>query len=332
MNEKQPLVAIVVANFNGESSLYKSKPVLWYSLSSIKRIGYKNYKCILADDSSTDNSVRYVKTHFPWVKIVIKKPNSGYAATANNGARYALKYYNPDYVLFLNNDIIVTDKEWLTKLVSTAEKDKSIGIVGCKFLYPNGNLQHAGEYMKFGIVPRTRGWNTPNANRYNEIEEVEVLAGVVFLVRRALIKKVGLFDENFRMGNDDVEYCIRARKARFKVIYNGKTSITHLENFTSKSIADSKRNKDFWFPIFQYQYMYLAFKHFNPVQILGEMAIILLSGVVSIGTRPLMPTNFRLKNRIPWRLLMSLKAINVAYKLHAHKMTKEEAYDYFAHK
>src|SRR5208283_355931 len=111
---------------------FKSRPILFHCLGSLKKTRYSNYKVVMSDDSSTDSSVRYVKRKFPKVDVIVSKPNGGYTKAANFGIKYAIKKYDPDYVLMTCNGIIITDGDWLKKLVSVAESDSKTGIVGCK--------------------------------------------------------------------------------------------------------------------------------------------------------------------------------------------------------
>jgi GT2 family glycosyltransferase len=322
-------IVIIVTNYNGETMKFKNKNILWYCFNSIKKTKYKNYKCIMVDDHSQDHSVKYVKTTFPWTKIIQNKQNKGYTITANIGIKYAIKLYKPKYIILLNNDVIINDANWLKKMIDAAELDEKVGLVTTKLLYPNGNLQCAGSIMKFGIIPRNIGWNTNTSSNYKGVKEVELIAGAAFLIKSNVINEIGFLDEIFRHGNDDIEYSIRARKAGFKLVCACDAEIIHLEGFTAKTISKNKKDKYFWFPIFQYQYMYLAFKHFNFIQKIGAIIVILLTSIVSIENKQFKIRNFKIKDKILWRFLISIKAINIAYKLHKNKITEKAAFNYF---
>ncbi len=320
----EPKVVLVITNYNGASIFYRSKPILWHVLDSVRRTNYGNYATVFSDDSSTDKSIRYVKSNFRNVKITINKPNGGYTKTANNGIKYALRNLNPDYILLLNNDVIIEDKDWLRKLVEVAETQNNYGIVGPKFLYPNGRLQQAG-ITQTGPLARNRGWNTNDAKKYNQIEEVKALGSVVHLIKRKVIKKIGLLDENFFQGSDDIEYCLRASKAGFKIIYVGTTSVKHLEGFTAKKVSNTK-GPDYWFPIFQINNMYLALKQFSKLQIFETIIILLLSSVIGIGNRRVSILSINFKNKPLWRLGVSIRAVFIGYNLYKGKITRKEAY------
>lgn len=328
MRKSEPFIAIISTNYNGASTIYKSKNILWHMLNSISKTSYGNFRIIIGDDSSTDGSISFIKKNFPEVEIVLNKPeNRSYTKNSNNAIRYTLKKYDPDYIALLNNDIIIKDKDWLSKLLAVAQSGKKIGIVGCKYLYPDGRLQHAG-VSSTGIMIRCRGWNTNDANKYNEIEEIPAVGFATAIIKREVIDRVGLLDENFYMGSDDADYCEMARRKGFKIMYDGQVSVIHLEGFTAKKISSNK-DPDFWFPIFQVNYMYAAFKRFDSINRIGAIGFALASSIISIGNRQVKLGNLRIKSRPIWRLKETLNAIIIGYKLHKKWISSTEAYSQY---
>jgi GT2 family glycosyltransferase len=325
MAKKEPLVAVIITNYNGASVLYKSKSILWHCFSSVAKTNYKNYKVFFGDDSSTDNSVEYVKKSFPKTDIIINKPNGGYTRCSNTTIKHSLKEYDPDYIVTLNNDIIISDRNWLRKLVDVAESKKEIGIVGCKFLYPDGRLQHAGVEDTY-VMLRCRGWNTHDADKYNEIEEVPAVGMVVCIVKRAVIDKIGLLDENFYQGSDDLDFCVRARKKGFKVMYDGQLSIIHLEGYTAKALTSTSSNKDFWYTILQINFVYSSFKRLGTKGRIHALAITLVSAFIGIGNRQMTISNIQFKTRPVWRLKETMKAIWIGYRLYKGAINRDQAY------
>ena len=256
--------------------------------------------------------------------MTINKPNGGYTKNANNGIKYAIKNYNPDYILTLNNDVIIKDKEWLRKMVEAAESNDDYGIIGPKLLYPDGRLQQAGMFMS-GPIIRNTGWNTRDANKYNHVEETVAVGGVAQLVKRKVIEKIGILDENFYQGDDDVEYCLRAAKAGFKIVYVGTAKVIHLEGFTAKKVSSS-RGENYWFPIFQINNMYTAFKQYNTIQLIEAIFITLLGAIVGVSNREFSVKSIRFKDKIPWRFYVSIKAIITAHRLYKGTISRKEAY------
>ncbi|MEM4325816.1 MAG: glycosyltransferase family 2 protein, partial [Candidatus Pacearchaeota archaeon] len=127
--KKRPFVAIIIVNLNKKEILKKCLDSLY------KKTKYKNYVVIVSDNGSTDGSVEMIKKEFKRVDLIENRKNLGFALANNVAVDYALRKYNPDYFFLLNNDTKIIQKDWLTKLVETAESDERIGIVGCNLIY-----------------------------------------------------------------------------------------------------------------------------------------------------------------------------------------------------
>ena len=308
-----PLVVIILSNYNGYSIYYKSQPILALCIDSLKSTSYKNYRIILADDCSTDQSIEYVSVNYPYIEIIKNKINSKIAKNRNNAIRYALKNYNPTYLFLLNNDIIITDKDWLTKLVETAELEKA-GVVNGKLVYPDGRIQYAGGI--FAIIPRNRGRGEIDNGQYNKIELLGWACGGFSLIHREVIEKIGLLDENFLIGYEDIDYGIRAKNAGFKILYNGNVSAMHIEGCSSTEYPDNKFKKDVFY-MYQVGYVYFIFKHYNYIKRILALIVVIGAALLSVEgkDRPRRLVNIRLKDKILWRLGISLMAILEGYRI-----------------
>ncbi len=317
---REPSVAIVIPNHNSATIIYKGRPILRSCIESLGKTAYKNYKIIIADNNSTDNSREMVRS-FRHANLAIKKTKErfgGIARTNNFGIRYALRKYRPDYILMYNTDMLVEDRQWLSKLVDTAESDRRIGMVGCKLLFPNGRIQHAG--VKIGIDPHNRGWGEMDHGQYDTVEDVEGITGALALIRNDVFKKVGFFDENFYNGMDDADFCIRVHKNGFRIVYDGKVSIIHFEGFASTNSPNPKMRDDTFYG-YQVSYAYFAYKDFGPMKrcavMLEQLSRCFFEWKGSSASRSVF--NVKLRDRKLWRLKVSLKAIahsHTAYKQH----------------
>ena len=315
--KSEPLVAIIVSNYNGASNLYNGKSILFRCLKSLELTSYKNYKVIITDAHSTDKS-RELTSEFNGAEFVDIGYRANFSENNNFAIRYAKKKYNPDYYLLLNNDIIITDRYWLKKLVDSAKRYKA-GMVGCQLLYPNGNIQHAGMLIDY-YGGRNRGRGEKYRGQYNKIEEVPGVTFALVLISKKVIEKVGLLDENFNMGFEDVDYCIRARQNGFKIIYNGKIKATHLEGFSStNSSSEAIRFENFYKG--QRNFIYLMHKHkeiFGLQNKIAGLFIYFLAAIISIEgwDRPRSFLSIRFKDNKWKRVVLSFKAILSAKKLY----------------
>jgi len=277
-----PKVCIIILNWNG-------KELLKDCLSSIfKLTDYPNYKVIVVDNGSTDGSVEFVKKNFPKADVLALDKNYGFSKGNNIGIKYALKKYKPKYILLLNNDTKIIQKDWLTKLVGTAESDEKIGIVGPKLIYPDGRIQHVWTIvnpyrLQFFITNYKRG--EKDSKRFSILKEVDALCGACVLIKKEVIEKIGLIDENFNpFWLEDTDFFIRARDNGFKLIYNGKVKVVHFEGVSTKKYAGRKdltENKNVFF-IQRRNMLYFLLKHYGIKALLFQLPLILFDSVFSI--------------------------------------------------
>jgi GT2 family glycosyltransferase len=308
---KEPNVVIILSNYNGASNFYNGKGILYWCLSSLRNTKYSNYKVIIADAHSTDNS-RQLAKEFK-VEFIDLGHKGAFSEVNNFGIKYANKKYAPDYFLLLNNDVIVSDPYWLSKLVETAEAYKA-GIVGCQLLYPNNRIQHAGMLIDY-YGGRNRGRGELYKGQYDKKEEMPGVTFAVVLISKKVIQKIGLLDENFHMGYEDTDYCIRARQAGFKIIYDGFVKLIHLEGFSSTNAKLEKIREESFYN-YQKNFWYFVHKHrnleyFKGINYLKALAVYFLSAILTIEgpERERRLKNIRLKDKVLKRILLSFKAI-----------------------
>ena len=133
------------------------------------------------------------------------------------------------YVLLLNNDTVV-DPDFLMELVNVAENDVTIGIVGPKVYYYGQpkRAATAGGRVNFwtGNTPLFRKSATAD-ERLDNIEEVDFVSGCALLIKEGTIRRIGLLNETYFAYYEEAEWCTKAKKAGFKVVYVPKAKIWH---------------------------------------------------------------------------------------------------------
>ena len=164
--------------------------------------------------------------------ILIKnEKNYGFPEGNNIGIKFALKALNPDYILLLNNDTVV-DKHFLKELVKIAEKDRSVGIVAPKqFSYwnPNEPILRAHTLSFIKLIAETL-FASKEKRREQERDydrEVDWAQASCLLVRKEVIKKIDLLDSKYFLTWEDLDWCISARKAGYKIIHSSKSKFWH---------------------------------------------------------------------------------------------------------
>ncbi len=223
-------IAIIITTYNQEK-------LLEICLNSLrKKTDYKNYKVYVIDDSGKGEIGKEIKKKFKWVEAIINKKNKGFSGANNVGIKNALNEYNPEYFLLLNDDTEVIDRSWLKKMIEVGENDKRIGILGCKIIYPDGSLQNIGGYIKKWKIDLEL-----NEDK-KEVFEVDHVMGACFMIKKEVIKKIGLLDEIYSPYLlEDTDYCLRAKKAGFKIVSIPFVKIIHKKGKSIDSLEDKKR-------------------------------------------------------------------------------------------
>jgi len=155
--------------------------------------------------------------------------NLGYAEANNVGIRFALRVFDSDYILLLNNDVIVAP-DFLAQMVSAAEALPEAGVFSPKIYFYDQpeRIQLTWNRVELGRGSIfLAGAGEIDQGQFDEIAETDYSAGVCFLIRRATIDSIGLLDSEFFCYFEETDYCFRARKAGIKSIYVPKARIWH---------------------------------------------------------------------------------------------------------
>lgn len=196
--------------------------------SLMKHTADVNYELIFVDNGSTkDDTKTYLedlKSKYSNVKVILNETNLGFACANNQG----IEISEGEYVLLLNNDVILTDG-WLSRMLLIAESDKKIGIVGpCtnhasgrQVVVFDGSADDDEAIQKFSkeILQKNAGfWFSVNR-----------IIGFCVLIKREVLFNVGVLDEMFGPGGyEDFDYCMRVKQAGYKIVIAGDTFIYHV--------------------------------------------------------------------------------------------------------
>lgn len=234
-------LAVVVVNFN-------TIELTSLCLKSIFEKKWKiNFKVWVVDNNSSDNSVIEIKKHFPQVGLIESKINLGFAG----GNNLALKKVKARYVILLNSDTEVFEGS-LDSIVDFMDRS-GFGISSCKLIDKEGKLQpNAGDLpfgfsllswlgglddLLIGVRQYLPSFHRQFINYYHGEKEVGWVSGSVMVIRREVLSKIGLLDDMIFMYAEDTEYCIRAKKAGFKIGWTNEAKIKHLGGGSSPDPA-----------------------------------------------------------------------------------------------
>ncbi|MCK9423152.1 MAG: glycosyltransferase family 2 protein [Bacteroidales bacterium] len=218
-------IAVIILNWNGRKYLEKFLPTLLKCSNNEAEI-------IVADNASTDDSVTFIKTHYPEIRIILNAENAGFA----QGYNLALKLVKADYYILLNSDIEVTGN-WIQPVIELMESDPMIA--ACqpkirsydepkKFEYAGA----AGGFIdKYGY-PFCRGRIflsiEEDHGQYDEPCEVFWATGACMFVKADIFHQVGGFDEDFFAHMEEIDFCWRLKNNGYRIMYCPYSTVFHI--------------------------------------------------------------------------------------------------------
>lgn len=224
--------------------IYNKKKYTKNCLESVFSVGAKcDFEVIVVNNASTDDSGKYLKSLGEKIVVLDNEKNLGFAKACNQGVKVA----TGEYLLFLNNDTVVTD-DWLDILVNEPDKNKDIAIVGPKLLYPDDTIQHAGIVFDEKKWPHHIYKKEPKDALYvNKKRQFQCLTGACFLTRKSIFDRVGGFDEAYRNGLEDLDLCLKIRELGFGVLYCPESVVYHHESITEGRSNYDEKNVQIFF-------------------------------------------------------------------------------------
>lgn len=204
-------------------------------------------RIIVADDASGPEHVAALGA-IEGVEIVEGAENMGFAANVNRGLRVT----HPERDVVVLNSDVEARPGWLACLQYAASQEDDVGIVGARLLYPDGRIQFAGTVRNLGAPEwfdhryrfKPADWGPAGLSG-----PALAVTGACMYVRREVIERVGLLDERYPMAYEDVDWCLRAWQAGFRVLYFPAACLYHHESVT-RGVEMGQRERDsqrlFW--------------------------------------------------------------------------------------
>lgn len=184
---------------------------------------------IIIDNGSTDKTLLWARElHKQGTIRLLSNPlNMGFSHACNQGACIA----KGEHLIFLNNDTEVLPG-WTQSLHDCILVEENAAVVGGKLLYPDNTVQHAGIAFDSKRVFHIYRHFHPLHPAVNKRREFQAVTGACFFVRRDVFTTLGMFDESFKNGFEDLDFCFRVRKNGLKVFYTPNSHIIHHESKT----------------------------------------------------------------------------------------------------
>ncbi|MCL2313540.1 MAG: glycosyltransferase family 2 protein [Firmicutes bacterium] len=218
-------LAIVILNWNGQKFLTQFLPALIKYTSAYSEI-------IVADNASTDNSIEFLKTEFPSIKIIQNKENGGFSKGYND----ALQQIEAEYYCLLNSDVEVTDN-WIEPIITLLDNQSCVAVVQPKLLsFAHKNqFEYAGAcggFLDYLGYPFCRGrvfeYLEEDTGQYNNAIEVFWATGAALFVRSSVFHAVNGLDEDFFAHMEEIDFCWRVKSLGYKIMVEPKSVVYHV--------------------------------------------------------------------------------------------------------
>ncbi len=198
---------------------------------------YKNYEILVVDNLSSDpRLLGYLQSFGHRVVRYDEEPFN--FSRLNN---FAVALAKGDVLLFLNNDVEIITPDWIESMLEHALR-REVGAVGCKLLYPNGSVQHAGIVLGMDpdgsmavaghVFKRLKPGEMGYFGLAHVVRNLSAVSAAAMMMRRAVFDAVGGFDEGLAVSFNDVDLCLRLRQAGYLVVYTPYAELYHHESAT----------------------------------------------------------------------------------------------------
>jgi GT2 family glycosyltransferase len=265
---------------------YKHPDLTIECVSSLEKSSFKDYQVIIVDNDATRDSTEILERACPNATVIPLEKNLGFAEGNNVGIRYALESKS-EMILLLNNDTVV-DGGLLGNLVETAGQDDRTGIVGGKIYYYDDphTIWFAGGHLEIDKALSTHvGIGKTDDGSFDVLTESDFITGCCLLTKREVFERIGLLDKDMFLYFEDADFCLRAREAGYKVIFQPKAHVYHKVSHSTRlespvylyfnlrnkilflrkhsTLRKCMRHSLYLFYFYARQYIRLVFKHFD---------------------------------------------------------------------
>ena len=229
--------AIVILNWNGQKLLEQFLP-------SVVNFSSNEATVYIADNSSSDSSIDFIKAFYPEVRIIQNSINGGYAKGYND----ALQHIEADIYCLLNSDIEVTEN-WLTPVLEVFNREENTAIIQPKLLdfKDKGKFEYAGAAGGFIDVfgyPYCRGrvFNDLeiDTGQFNDITNVFWASGACLFIRSKQYHELGGFDEDYFAHQEEIDLCWRIKNLGYDIKYVGTSTVYHIGGATLQETNPQK--------------------------------------------------------------------------------------------
>ena len=252
-NVDEPLVSIIIPNKDHKDDLD-------LVIKSVTNGNYKNVEFVICENNSTKKETfDYYETlkNDKRIKVVTYKGAFNYSKINN----FARAYATGKYLLFLNNDVEMIEKDSIFEMVSYLRRS-DVGAVGAKLLYKDNTYQHAGVIIGIGGIAdhafkTISMYDSTYMNRAEIVQDLNAVTAACLMTKSEVFDKINGFDEKLAVAFNDIDLCLRIRKEGYLIVYNPYSVFYHYES-KSRGPEDTKEkvarfNSEFAFFVKRWQ-------------------------------------------------------------------------------
>ena len=237
--DEYPRVSVVIPNKDHREDLDKA-------IRSLFNIGtWPNLEVVVVENNSTEPETftyyEEIQKEYGNVRVVTYPDTFNYSKINNFGVTFA----KGEYLLFLNNDVEMIEPESIQEMMGYALRH-DVGAVGCRLLYPDKTIQHAGVVVGIGVADHAfKGTYSGDGTYFNRAmtpQDVSAVTAAAMLTKRSLFDEVGGFDEELAVAFNDIDYCLKINRSGRKVVYNPYACFYHYESRSRGQDTTDEKN------------------------------------------------------------------------------------------
>ena len=226
--DEYPLISIIIPNKDHIEDLDKA------IRSIIEKGTWPNIEFIIVENNSekeeTFSYYEKLQQEYSYIKVIKYEGEFNYSKINNYGAKYA----NGEYYLLMNNDVELIEADSLKEMVGYCQR-RDVGVVGCRLLYSDGTIQHAGVVIGMtGVAGHVfKGQASEGDTYFNHAmvaQDYSAVTAAVMMVKKSIYEELEGFDENFKVAFNDIDFCLRARQKGKLIVYNPYACFYHYES------------------------------------------------------------------------------------------------------
>ncbi len=247
----EPLVSVIIPNYNHIDELSRCIN------SIIEKTTYKNYEIIIVENNSDSETFEYYDTlkKYDNIKVVVYKTDVFNYSDINN---YGVQFANGTHYILLNNDVEIITPEWIEEMLMYSQRS-DVGAVGAMLYYPNDTIQHAG--VTIGVLTLA-GHNFKHSARGNPgyfgragyQQNVSAVTAACVMIPADVYKKVDGLDSSFAVAFNDIDLCMRIRKAGYNIIFTPFAELYHYESASRGDDMSPEKRARFVSEVQRFQY------------------------------------------------------------------------------